>query len=110
MVRNIATNEIARANHEPAASLCFGERGGVAFIALCPLVLAHSSLRCGSTGFDVPSHSPRDVFEATSGDIERLSYRHIRILVLATVIPARAGGASGRVLAGFVVDNHILAR
>ncbi len=67
--------------------------------------------RCGRACLDITSLSPRHVLEATAGDVERLVYRHMGILVATVQFVALARCWSGcRVQRRFVIDNHVLSR
>ena len=49
----------------------------------------HHSLY-GRAGLDVASLSPRHILDATAGDVERLVYRHMEVLMAAVQFVALA--------------------
>jgi uncharacterized radical SAM superfamily Fe-S cluster-containing enzyme len=54
--------------------------------------------------------SSRDVLEATTGDVERFAYRHVRILVVTLQFVALARFRSScRIRCRLVIDDHVLA-
>ena len=60
---------------------------------------------------DIASLTPRHILETASGDIERLVYRHIRVLVSAVEFVALASRRSScRAERRLVIDDHVLTR
>ena len=67
-------------------------------------------VRSDCVRLDVAPRPSRHVFEAAPDHIERLTYRHRGVLMMAAVIVVHARRSSGRVQCGFVVDHDVLTR